>query len=455
MHSLFQRTFLAFLTGFLVVLIILAGSLAVGYRQSLRIWSEQRQGMIEQSARELLEEHSGERHGMDMGGRPHDSNRLNDMTRRGMPSDVPVFVYDADGSIIATNRGDGRRREVSTPAERQPVRSGNRIVGYYSVGPVAFRGDDANRALTEALMRAAIAGTALAWIAALGAAWWFSRSLSAPAARVAHGIDSMAHGVPTQPIPAGGTREIARIAQSANLLAERLHSEQALRAQWAQDVTHDLRTPIASIRAQLEAVIDGVYQADPARIAGTLEELARVEGLINDLDELMRLEEPTRSLTITEFDSAGFAAALQQRFAPELQQKQLAWQTAVETPQITADEGLLLRAVSNLVANAIRHADPGSPVALSIRQTDAGQLAIQVCNQGPTVPEEEIPRLFERLYRGEYARGTRGSGLGLTIARRIVRLHAGEITMDSDSSGTVVTISLPGQPAESGFTQSS
>ncbi|AFG38349.1 HAMP domain-containing sensor histidine kinase [Spirochaeta africana] len=449
MYSLFQRSFLAFLAGYTVLLVILGGSIAIGYRQSMQAWSAQRSGMIEQSARELLREHAGERRGMG----PQSQAHPRSPGHAGMPGDTPFFVYDTDGNVIASSLPEGRRRELSVPDERRPIRSEDRILGYYAAAPAAFRNDAANRALTEALLRAAAAGIALGIAAALAAAWGFSRSLAAPAARVASGIDLIAHGSLAAPIPGGRTREIARIAQAANLLAQRLRSEQQLRSQWAQDVTHDLRTPVASIRTQLEAIVDGVYPLEPARISGTLQELARVEHLIADLDELMRLEEPGRPLQTDRIPAAGFTDALRQRFELELQQRSLEWRTSPGISEFIGDHDLLLRAVSNLIANAIRHAAPASTIDLEITGSRES-VRLLVRNQGEVVPDEEIPHLFERLYRGEYARGTAGSGLGLTIARRIAELHHGSISMHSSrASGTVVTIEIPQHPAS--FTESS
>lgn len=427
MPSLFQRTFIAFLAGFALLLIILAAALAVGYRQSLSVWSQRREGMVEQSAREMLQDRSG-------AGR-----------ETSLPTDTPVFVYDEDGNIVAASHG--RRRHSAVPSERRPVRSENRILGYYTMGPTAFRNDAANRALITALLRAAVVGAFVAFAAALTAAWGFSRSISAPAARVARGIDSIARGRPVDAIQVGGTAEIAQIARAANVLAERLHSEQELRAQWAQDVTHDVRTPVASIRSQLEAIMDGVYQAEPRRIAAALKELSRVEELIDDLDELMRLEEPNRSINRARFAARDFADALVQRFDSELRQKRVSWAVQIDVEYLIGDEGLLFRAVSNLAANAIRHAVAGSTIEFRIiRQTEA--VVIQVENQGDPIPTGEIPRLFERLYRGEYARGSRGSGLGLTIAQRIVRLHDGRISLTSSNAGTTASILMSVDAAE-------
>ncbi len=423
MRSLFRRTFIAFISSFAVLLIVLGGALVAGYHHSLSTWSARRMTMVENAARRILS------------GSPAGEEQL--------PQDVPVFIYDASGRLIASNRGVGRRRDLEHEEQRVALRAGERLMGYYSVGSTVFRNDAANRALAQSLVRAAAAGALAAFAAAVVAAWGFARSLSNPAARVAEGIDSIAHGAPTEPIPEQGAEEIARIAHAANMLAVRLSNERSLRAQWAQDVAHDLRTPIASIRAQLEAIVDGVYQPDPKRINGTLAELGRVERLIADLDELMRLEEPNVKMNLSRFSAADLAATLAQRFGHELEKKQILWEVDAQDAQLSGDETLLHRALSNVLANAIRHTPERGRIRLALVRGGEG-VRVTVTNDGPPIPPHELPHLFERLYRGEYARNSDGSGLGLTIAQRIVLLHNGTIDISSNTAeGTTVSIALP------------
>ncbi len=423
MRSLFRRTFLAFLAILAVLLLVLGGALVAGYNRSISAWSEHRIRTIEDSARQIL------------AGRPAAEVPL--------PQDIPVFIYGADEGLVASNRGVGRRRDAEH-SDRVPIRTADGIVGYYSVGATAFRNDAANRILLESLLRAAVSGSLAAFAVAAAAAWLFARSLSTPAARVARGIDSIAHGVPSEPIPEQGAEEIGRIARAANTLANRLQSEAHLRTQWAQDVTHDLRTPIASMRAQLEAILDGVYPADPPRIAGTLAELARLESLIGDLEELMRLEAPEVRLESGRFSAGDFARTLVRRFEHEASRKQITLVADTSAQTVQGDEALLFRAASNLLANAVRHAHEGSEVSLRIASGDGNSMAISVHNHGIPIPADELPHLFDRLFRGEYGRTSAGSGLGLTIVRRIAQLHGGEVTVSSDAvQGTTFSIRLP------------
>ena len=168
-----------------------------------------------------------------------------------------------------------------------------------------------------------------------------------------------------------------------------------------------------------------------------------MEALINDLEELMRLESPEADLIVEQVDAYWFAEASRERFEPLIVQKNITFKTNVNKETFYADEGLLSRAVSNVLSNAIRHCNEGGSVDLEISGV-GDQTCISIHNTGIPIPSEEIPKVFERLYRGEYARNSPGSGLGLTIAERIVRLHQGTIGIESEETfGTKVTFQIP------------
>ncbi len=429
MNSLFRRTFIAFVASLVVLCIVLAGALIAGYNRSMVTWSARRTEMVQEAAYRILSGAAEEPDAVTV-----------------LPPDVPVFIYDAEDRLVASNRGVGRRRELEH-VQRLPVHANGTLLGTVSIGSTAFRNDAANSALVESLAGAAVAGVLAAVAAAILVAWLFARSLSGPAARVAEGIDRIAHGVRSSPIPEEGAAEVVRIAQAANTLSARLRGEQELRAQWARDVTHDLRTPIASMRSQLEAIVDGVHSAGPATVQSTLAELERVEHLIADLDELMRLEEPNVEVRVRQIPAEEFLATLHQRFSRDIEEKRIVFTRDVRIPAIAGDERLLNRAFSNLLNNAIRHAPAGARVVLRIEPASEQAVCLSVTNDGEPIPQEELPHVFDRLYRGEYARNSSGSGLGLTIAKRIVLLHEGEIDIQSSSErGTTVRIRLPRSP---------
>jgi len=436
MNSLFGRILTAFVLTFLLMYGTAAAVLFSGYYRSLSVWSMERVASVETAVSEVLESHLPQP--------PAEAREEGPQTALGVDERlvsiaVPVFVYDTEGQLIASNRGAGRRRETEGTA-RVPVQdSSGELRGYYVTVAAQFHQDEANMALLESLVHASILGGIAALSVALATAFALSRMLAGPARQVAAGIDSLSSGLEDgldlraaapKAVPEIGTTEIAGIARATNSLVERLRGERRIRAQWSQDLAHDLRSPVASIRAQLEAVADGVYQADAKRIGGTLRELARVEGLIEDLEELMRLEEPELKISLSTIDGPTFLSSLGERFDHEVVKKELKFEVVSQRSEFSADENLMYRAVSNLLSNAIRHTEQGGRVSVKILDRDTS-VSLHVANSGTPIPEHDLPHLFDRLYRGEYARNSAGSGLGLTITRRVVLLHGGSIEIES------------------------
>jgi two-component system sensor histidine kinase BaeS len=232
------------------------------------------------------------------------------------------------------------------------------------------------------------------------------------------------------------------IGDSANRLRLQLLREQELRRQWVRDVTHDLRTPVAALRAQLEGMRDGVLESSPERMDRVLRELARVQELVTELDELMRLESPEMRVSVESIDAPALVEDVRERFEHPLRAKNIRFQSKVAPVRILADAALMQRAASNFMANAVRHCPDGGSVTLTVELVD-GAIELSVANTGEPIPPEDLERVFDRLFRGEYARHSPGSGLGLTIARRIAQLHGGDVTVANRPDGVVVTLLLP------------
>jgi two-component system sensor histidine kinase BaeS len=280
---------------------------------------------------------------------------------------------------------------------------------------------------------------------------------------VAGSLDRLAHGRLESRLEEGGSRELALIARSANRLAGQLAREQELRRQWAQDLAHDLRTPVSALMAQLEGMRDGVLDTDSRRLERNIRELARIDTLVHDLEELTRLESPEMKLSAAPVAVNQLLDELADRFAAALKAKKIEIQRHITAFLLRADEDLLLRALSNILSNAVRHTPEGGGIRVTV-ETEGGDALIRVFNSGPPISPEDAERAFDRLYRGEYARHSPGSGLGLTIARKIIELHGGALSIEpvgeadapagggaagggaagGDPPGTRVKIRLPG-----------
>lgn len=125
-----------------------------------------------------------------------------------------------------------------------------------------------------------------------------------------------------------------------------------------------------------------------------------------------------------------FAEGLRQSFQSELDAHKARLELAIEVAEFHANEPLLTRAVSNIIANALRHGESGVIIVMRVAHA-ADQLSIEISNNGPSIPPDQLPRVFERFFRGEYGRSTGGSGLGLSIAEEIAVLHGGGLSAEN------------------------
>ncbi|MDR3284018.1 MAG: cell wall metabolism sensor histidine kinase WalK [Treponema sp.] len=199
--------------------------------------------------------------------------------------------------------------------------------------------------------------------------------------------------------------------------------------QFNTDVAHELRTPLTSLRGTLEALLDGVWEPTPERLASCHEEIGRLTKLVEDLSLLTNIEWEYIKLNKTDFDLADLLKETASRFQAAALQKGLALELDVQSQAIRADYDRLGQVFSNILSNAIKYTDAGS---VTIR--NAGK-EVFVADTGMGIPPDALPHIFERFYRsdGSRARSTGGSGIGLTIAAALVKAHGGAIHAESET----------------------
>ena len=471
--TLFGRISLAFVLSYFIFYIVIFLFLGAGYKESGKKWNQKKQEELESFALQIL------------------TVPLTDMEQTAAPA-TPFYVYDAQKNLVFSARGPGQgqaaqpgqagqprngapqrglsggaetspgsglrenpiserqRRNEASAAQLTPLYRDKILIGYYS-GNSRFNEDPANLlflgTMKNFLAWAAIVSVLLSVCLAL----MLSRGLSLPSKTLASGIINLSLGNYSAVIEESGTEEIKGIARAAKSLKTQLLREKELRSQWAQDLAHDLRTPISALTAQLEALSEGVLTATPERLNRILQELSGINLLITDLEELMKLESPEVRPIIETLEGDYFISQMESRFSAEFLKKGLEFKTENSAPPFPGDRRLLDRAFTNILSNAVRHADTGGRVIFEISRgsgTDAGSIIFKISNPGPPITEEEQTKVFDRLYRGDFARNSPGSGLGLTIAKKIIELHGGIITIESGGGRTtvktVLTRSLPG-----------
>jgi len=265
------------------------------------------------------------------------------------------------------------------------------------------------------------------------------------------------------PAQAGGEDEIDRLADTYNRIVERVVSQLAelqqidgKRRELIANVSHDLRTPVASLRGYLETLMLKYDTASPEELRNYLEvatrQSERLAALVAELFDLAKLEAKDAEARPEAFPFADLAYDLAQKLEVAARAKgvRLAVDVPSDLPFVEADIGMIERVLQNLIENAIRHTPGGGEVRIAARAHD-GAVAVDVADTGCGIPEEDLPRIFERFYRVDKSRGggTGGAGLGLAIAKRILDLHASPVRVSS-RVGEGTTFSFRLAPAAAG-----
>jgi len=240
-----------------------------------------------------------------------------------------------------------------------------------------------------------------------------------------------------------GPDELAELARSVNSMAEAIDRSHELERHFLMSVSHDLRTPLTSIRGFAEAVADGAAP-DPQRAAGViLGEARRLERLVADLLELAKLDARQFSLRLDAVDLADVVDDAVEAFRPAAAEEQLALEVDIERPlEAVADADRVAQVVANLVENALKHAN--AAIRVTAAATPDG-VVITVADDGPGILPDDLPHVFERLYAGRrQARRQAGSGLGLAIVAELVAAMGGALSCLSDpGQGTAVVVRIP------------
>ncbi len=275
-------------------------------------------------------------------------------------------------------------------------------------------------------------------------------------ARRAAALESGASPPPAGPRP-GGAAEVATVAEAldaatARLLAarDRERAMEAGRRDLVAWISHDLRTPLASLRALAEALADGVATDEAARVrylGGLVAHVDRLTALADALLELSQVEAGALTLELEPVSLPELVAEVVQCFEPQAKAAgvRLEATAAPAGTVVLAGRDQLNRVLANLVHNGIRHTPPGGRLLVTMEEpTGDGAVVVRVRDGCGGIAAPDLPKVFDRLWRGDPARSSRGAGLGLAIARGFVEAHGGTITVANVPGGCQFTMKLPG-----------
>jgi two-component system, OmpR family, sensor kinase len=294
--------------------------------------------------------------------------------------------------------------------------------------------------LVRPLIQAALLGITTAIIMA----YIVSRNIARPLQQIGAAAAAVAEGNYEQHLPVTGPPEVRAVAESFNHMSAEVRTSQDTQRDFLVNVSHDLKTPLTSIQGYSQAIMDGAAD-DPAKAASIIyEEAGRLNRMVVELTDLARLQSGQLSMQMNPLDISPIVHAVAQRIDIVAQKKGVKLTVdSTPMPNIHGDGDRLAQVITNLVSNAVKYTPGGGYVHLKT-QINNGGVELMVQDSGVGIPADDLPRIFERFYQVDKARGPRrGTGLGLAIVQEIVQAHGGTISVTSGGKGSTFTVWLP------------
>jgi signal transduction histidine kinase len=327
-------------------------------------------------------------------------------------------------------------------------------VGVTVVGAESFKtlmedagisADHAQRMYDQSVSTVVVAAVVVAALASIGLAVVMARMLARPLAEVGSAARRIAAGDFGARVPRNGPEELASLADSFNQMAAGLERQEQMRRDFIANAAHELRTPLTNLQGYLEALRDGVIQADRQTYDSLLDEAERLVRLSRSLDALADGDAGTARPAAVEVDLAGAIRAALDLAQPTLERAGL--ELVVEVPDTLparADPDDLAQVLGNLISNAARYTPAGGTVTVRAERRPA-DLLVSVVNSGDGIPPADLERVFERFYRVEKSRDRAhgGAGIGLAIVKQLVEAGGGKVGAESADGQTRFWFSLP------------
>jgi two-component system sensor histidine kinase BaeS len=374
--------------------------------------------------------------------RPDDKylNKVKRGRRPGFPRDV--ILMDKDGTPIFENleKPDGMRLT--------PIVVDENTVGWIGTVPseAITAGEELHFLKRQFRMFLAIAVAVL--VLAVIIAIWSAYYLEGPIRELAKGTKKLTSGEYGIKIPVKSGDELGTLSRDFNILSRTLEENEKGRKQWVADIAHDLRTPLTLLSGEIEAIHDGLRQVTPdtlKRLDGDISHLIR---LVNDLGELSRTDLGALSYKKENIDLADVLKETLEKFQAPFIQKGLVLEeniTGHEPLPVFADTERLGRLFVNILQNSLSYTASGGKVKMAV-SSEKDKVVVTVKDSAPGVPEEILPKLFDRLFRVDPSRSRDkgASGLGLAICKNIVDAHEGNISAShSELGGIMISVELP------------
>jgi two-component system OmpR family sensor kinase/two-component system sensor histidine kinase BaeS len=360
-----------------------------------------------------------------------------------------LILADRDGNVVADSSGS-RGDSLLSASELElalPLKSGWTTVGYLlPSGGTGFTAGE-ERFLVTRLTNAAFLGGLAAGGIALLLAYYLATRLIHPVQALTSAAHQLSQGDLSQRVAVTGEDELAALGQAFNHMANSLQQVQENRRAMTADIAHELRTPLAVQRANLEALQDGIYTLSAENLAPILEQNYLLTRLVDDLRTLALADAGQLPLELTPTNLPALVERIIGRFRPQAEARQINvnLQIPESCPAILLDPTRIEQVLGNLLSNALRYIPQNGIIEVSL-VCATGQAELTIHDSGPGIPVEALERVFERFYRADRSRSREegGSGLGLAIARQLVEAHGGMLSAaNHPQGGAVFTLRVP------------
>jgi len=352
-----------------------------------------------------------------------------------------LFLLDADRSYLAG------AEVIDRASERlEPIVADGRTVGWIGFAPMGKTlPPEANRFLLgQVRVLSASLLIALGLAALLG--FLLARHLSRPIRELMQTVSGLSLGRYEQRATVTGHDEVSRLSRAVNELAANLDQSRSARRRWMTDIAHELRTPVAILKGEIEALADGVRQPDQNKLNSLGEEINQLAVLVDDLQTLALSDAGALNLQREAIDLVDLVRQVAGPFQERLASRGIELRLDLpRTLRLNADPQRLRQLLQNLMENTVRYTEADGWVRVVVSATlDGSRLTVE--DSGPGVSPAQLEQLFERFYRAGQGRPRAGggSGLGLSICRNIAQAHGGRIhAVAGAAGGLAIHVDLP------------
>ena len=361
-------------------------------------------------------------------------------------SGANAAILDGNGHVVASSIVGARNL---ANASRSAITLDGKPIGTLAVQFTSRGLVESVDQLRASLLIAALVATGLAIAISVFAAVVVARRSTRPIARLTAAARAMGTGDRETRVGdlQAASKELSELAGAFDGLADALVAQENLRRDLVSDVAHELRTPVAILQANCEALLDGIVPRSPEQIASLHEEVIRLAARVEDLQSLARADAAALQLNAMRCDLAVIVGLAVDSMRARLSAAGLTLTDHLEPAVIDGDAARLHQVVTNVLVNAEKYTPAGGHIDVELTNSGPGQATLRIADTGVGISTEDQRHVFERFWRGGNAELAAGSGVGLSVVATLVEAHGGSVALESQPGvGTSVSLTFPLAP---------